>query len=185
MAQHHAPALVQAGARFQRQACSGIWCRPRLCRGPGVHLGGVTDHPDGAWITQQARNLLLVLEERGRRVRFLLCDGDAKFSRSFNDVFRSEGAEVLLTPVRAPRANAYAERWVRTVRAECLDWRLIVGRGLWVPVIRSPHAACAYSWISPPSRSRRRTLRVVRTTGGSAGPSGGACPKARCGRWPL
>jgi aspartate racemase len=50
---------------------------------------------------------------------------------------------------------------------------------------RCPHATCAYSWISPPSRSRRRTLRVVRTTGGSAGPSGGACPKARCGRWPL
>jgi transposase-like protein len=57
--------------------------------------------------------------------------------------------------------------------------------GLWVPVIRSPHATCAYSWISPPSRSRRRIVRVIRTTGGSAGPSGGACPKARCGRWPL
>jgi len=101
-----------------------------------VHLGGVTAHPDGAWITQQARNLLLVLEERGRRVRFLLRDGDAKFSRSFNDVFRSEGAEVLLSPVRAPRANAYAERWVRTVRAECLDWRLIVGRGHLQQILR-------------------------------------------------
>ena len=94
-----------------------------------VHVAGVTANPDGAWVTQQARNLLLVLGERGRRVRFLLRDRDTKFCRSFDDVFRSEGAEVLLTPVQAPNANAYAERWVRTVRAECLDWLLIVGRG--------------------------------------------------------
>ena len=59
------------------------------------------------------------------------------------------------------------------------------GHGLWVPGIRSPHATCAYSWISPPSRFRRTTLPAERATGGSAGPSGGACPKARCGRWPL
>jgi putative transposase len=94
-----------------------------------IHVGGVTANPDGGWVTQQARNLLLVLEERGRRVRFLLRDRDAKFPRSFDDVFRSEGGEVLVTPVRALQANAYAERWVRTVRAECLDWLLIVGRG--------------------------------------------------------
>jgi putative transposase len=86
-----------------------------------VYLAGVTVNPDGAWATQQARNLLLVLEERGRRVRFLLRDRDAKFSRSLDDVLRSEGAQVLMTPVRAPNANAYAERWVRTLRAECLD----------------------------------------------------------------
>jgi putative transposase len=95
-----------------------------------VHMAGVTAaNPDGRWVTQQARNLLLVFGEQGRRVRFLLRDRDAKFSRSFDDVFRSDGAEVLLTPVQAPRANAYAERWVRTVRAECLDWLLVVGRG--------------------------------------------------------
>ncbi len=67
-----------------------------------VHLAGVTANPDGAWVTQQARNLLLALEERGRRVRFLLRDRDAKFCRGFDDVFRAEGAEVLLTPVQAP-----------------------------------------------------------------------------------
>ena len=93
-----------------------------------VHLAGATTNPDGAWVTQQARNLLLALEERGRQLRFLLRDRDAKFSRAFDDVFGSEGAEVLLTPVQAPNANAYAERWIRTVRAECLDWLLVVGR---------------------------------------------------------
>ena len=93
-----------------------------------VHLAGVTANPDSRWVTQQARNLLLVLEERGRRVRFMLRDRDAKFTHAFDDVFRSEGGEVLVTPVQAPKANAYAERWVRTVRAECLDWLLIVGR---------------------------------------------------------
>ncbi len=94
-----------------------------------VHLAGVTANPDGAWVTQQARNLLLVLEEQGRRVRFLLRDRDAKFCRAFDDVFRSEGAAVLRTPVQAPNANAVAERWVGTVRTEWLDWLLIVGRG--------------------------------------------------------
>jgi putative transposase len=94
-----------------------------------VHLAGVTANPDGTWVTQQARNLLLALEERRRPVRFLLRDRDAKFCRAFDDVFRSEGAAVLRTPVQAPNANAVAERWVRTVRAECLDWLLIVGRG--------------------------------------------------------
>jgi putative transposase len=93
-----------------------------------VHLAGVIANPDGAWVTQQARNLLLALDERGRRVRFLLRDRDAKFCRTFDDVFGSQGVEVLRTPVQAPNANAHAERWVRTVRAECLDWLLVVGR---------------------------------------------------------
>jgi putative transposase len=101
-----------------------------------VHLAGVTAHPDGQWVTQQARNLLLVLGEQGRRARFVLHDRDAKFSRSFDEVFRSDGAEVLLTPVQAPRANAYAERWVRTVRAECLDWLLVVGRSHLQQILR-------------------------------------------------
>ncbi len=93
-----------------------------------VRLAGVTANPDGAWVTQQARNLMLTLQEQGRRVRFLLHDRDAKFTRAFDDVFRAEGADVLRTPVQTPNANAHAERWVRTVRTECLDWLLIVGR---------------------------------------------------------
>jgi putative transposase len=101
-----------------------------------VHLAGVTANPDGGWVAQQARNLMLVLGDQGRQVRFLLRDRDAKFTRSFDDVFRSEGAEVLRTPVQAPNANAYAERWIGTIRAECLDWLLIVGRGHLEQVLR-------------------------------------------------
>jgi transposase InsO family protein len=101
-----------------------------------IHLAGVTANPNGQWVAQQARNLLLVLGDQGRRARFVLHDRDAKFSRSFDDVFRSDGAEVLLTPVQAPRANAYAERWVRTVRTECLDWLLVVGRGHLQQILR-------------------------------------------------
>jgi hypothetical protein len=69
-------------------------------------LAGVTANPNGAWVTQQARDLMLLLGERGRQVRFVLRDRDAKFCRSFDDVFRSEGGEVLQTPLQAPKANA-------------------------------------------------------------------------------
>jgi putative transposase len=126
-----------------------------------VHLAGVTANPNGTWVTQQARNLLLGVCEPGRRIRFLLRDRDAKFCRNFDDVFRSEGAEVLLTPVRAPKANAYAERWVRTVRADCLDWLLIVGRGHLEQVLRvyvkhynehRPHRALEFE--APDRRAR-------------------------------
>jgi putative transposase len=101
-----------------------------------VHLAGVTANPNSGWVTQQARNLLLVLSERERRLRFVLRDRDAKFSRGFDDVFHAEGAEMLVTPVQAPNANAHAERWIRTVRAEYLDWLLIFGRGHLEQVLR-------------------------------------------------
>jgi putative transposase len=91
-----------------------------------VHVFGVTRNPDSAWVTQQARNL--AVEERVRGVRFLIRDRDAKFSGPFDEVFRTEDVRIIKTPTRAPKANAFAERWVRTARRECLDHILILGR---------------------------------------------------------
>jgi putative transposase len=100
-----------------------------------VHLAGCTTNPTGAWVTQQARNLSFTgLFER---IRFLIHDRDSKFSGAFDEIFRSEGIKVIHTPTRAPQANAYAERFVRTIRAECLDWLLIIGRRHLETVLRT------------------------------------------------
>jgi putative transposase len=80
-----------------------------------VHRAGCTANPSGAWVTQQARQLAWGLAERSTPVRFLIRDRDSKFTRDFDIVFRSEGIEIVRTPVRAPKANAIAERFVRTV----------------------------------------------------------------------
>jgi putative transposase len=93
-----------------------------------VHLAGCTANPTGAWVTQQARQFAWTLQEQPSRFRFLIRDRDSKFTRDFDAIFVSEGIRVTKTPARAPRANAIAERFVRTVRAECLDWLLIVNR---------------------------------------------------------
>ena len=91
--------------RRHRVAAAAVCAVLHRAGDPAGPPGRVTANPNGAWVTQQARNLLLVLGERGRQVRFLLRDRDAKFSRSFDDVFRSEGGEVLVTPVRAPNGE--------------------------------------------------------------------------------
>ncbi len=93
-----------------------------------VHLAGVTTNPDGAWVTQQARNLLMRLDDQGAQARFLVRDRDGKFTRDFDEVFRSQGIRVIKAPVRAPQARAHAERWVSSLRRECLDRLLILGR---------------------------------------------------------
>jgi transposase InsO family protein len=101
-----------------------------------VHVGSrrvlaaaCTSMPNTAWVTQQARNLSWQLEEEGINLTVIIHDRDRKFAGTFDRVFESEGARVVLTPLMAPRANAHAERWIGSCRRECLDWMLIASEG--------------------------------------------------------
>ena len=86
-----------------------------------------TSNPDGHWTAQQGRNLVMQVGDE-HPFRFLIHDRDSKFNRAFDEIFRTEGISVIRTPIQAPNANAHAERWVRTVRSDCLDRILILGR---------------------------------------------------------
>jgi transposase InsO family protein len=139
-----------------------------------VRLAGVIAHPDGTWMRQQARNL--AVNEQLDNVRFLIHDRDGKFVDSFDAILRDERVRVIRTPVRPPRANAVAERWVRTVRSECLDDLLVVGRRHLERILREylahynserPHRALALATPtresqeprgSPPSMIHRRDV---------------------------
>jgi len=129
-----------------------------------VHVAGATDHPDSAWVTQQGRNL--GIEDRLGGVRFLLRDRDAKFSGPFDEVFASQGIRVIRTPIRAPRANAYAERFVRTIRTDCLDHVLIYGSRHLERVLRT--YADHYIEQRP-----HRGLRLATPSGRSSAPEKG------------
>jgi transposase InsO family protein len=103
-----------------------------------VRIGGVTGNPDAGWVTQQARNL--AMDGEADNVRFLILDRDSRFTASFDEVFRSEGTRVMKTPVPAPKANAFAERFVRTVRSELLDPVLVLGRRHLLKLLRDYEA---------------------------------------------
>ena len=134
-----------------------------------VEFIACTSNPDGAWVAQQARNLVMQLGERELRFGLLIHDRDTKFCRGFDEVFRSKGIDVIRTPVQAPNANAFAERWVRTVRSECLDRILILGRRHLERVLRvysrhynehRPHRALR---LTPPAGSSRSDNDHTRT----------------------
>src|SRR5215216_2287745 len=91
-----------------------------------VHLAGCTEHPTSTWVTQQARQLCWAFEDTAPTFHYLLHDRDAKFTLAFDHVFAAQNIKVIHTPIRTPNANAYAERWVRTVRQEYLDQLIIV-----------------------------------------------------------
>ena len=132
-----------------------------------VHLAGITESPDGAWTAQQARNLVFSLPERARPLEFLIRDNDGKFTRGFDTVFNTEGIRVIRTPVRAPKANATCERFVGTIRRECVDWLIIANRRHLQHVLREfvehynahrPHRALGRSSVG-------RSARLVLSAG--------------------
>jgi transposase InsO family protein len=119
-----------------------------------VHLAGCTPTPTDAWVTQQARQVTWTLGDRPEPIRLLIRDRDQKFTGRFDEVFRTEGIEVVRTPYRAPQANGVAERFVRTARTECLDWLLVLNQ----PHLETALAAfvCHYNTHRP---HRRLNLR--------------------------
>jgi transposase InsO family protein len=143
-----------------------------------VHLAGITAHPTSAWVTQQARNVLMGLGDHAERFRFLVRDRDSKFTAAFDAVFAAADIRTVRTPVRAPRANAIAERWIGTLRRECLDHLLITGPRHLAVVLREfvehynthrPHRSLRQQppagRTPPPSTATVRPLRRDRLGG--------------------
>jgi putative transposase len=154
-----------------------------------VRLAGVTGHPNGPWMTQQARELSNSLAEDGHAPRFLIRDRDTKFVAGFDTVFTADGTDIIRTPIAAPNANAYAERWVSSARSECLDWLLIRSERHLVRVIAEyiEH----YNHARPASQPRPSTAVLERCRSSTAyrssahsspGPARRADPRirARC-----
>jgi len=133
-----------------------------------VLAASCTAQPTGAWVTQQARNLSWKLEEEGIALSVVIHDRDKKFAPQADAVFRAEGARVILTPIRAPMANAHAERWIGSCRRECLDWMLIVNQRH-LEVVLGEY--CLHYNQERPHRSR--SLRPPASRGDPITPVGG------------
>jgi transposase InsO family protein len=134
-----------------------------------VHLAGATAHANAGWITQQARQFAWSLRDRPAAATALIRDHDAKFTSTFDEVFRAEAITIIKTPIHAPKANAYAERFVGTTRRECLDWLLITGQRHLEHVLRlyvdhynahRPHRSLG---LTPPQPSEP-ALRLARAS---------------------
>jgi putative transposase len=134
-----------------------------------VEYFAITTKPDTAWMLQQARNLFMELDDHDRQVRFLIHDRDAKFPRAFDALLESDGIKVIRTPVQAPNANAHMERWVGTIRRECLDRLLILGRRQLEHILRvyvthyngeRPHRALD---LKPPDSRIRSPIATIST----------------------
>ena len=139
-----------------------------------VHILGVTANPTGSWTAQQARNLLMDLGERAGRFKFLIRDRDSKFTAMFDDVFAGNGVRIIKTPVRSPRANSFAARYVGTLRRECLDHLLIYGERHLRTVLaefeshynhhRPQRGRSLYPPVHDPSEAIDMTARINRQT---------------------
>ncbi len=166
------PAATPAPRPGSTQPVDTVWLR-RLYVLAFISIGSrrieylaCTSKPDTGWMLQQARNLLMELDDSDRRVRFLIHDRDAKFPRAFDALLAGEKLKVIHTPVRAPNANAHMERWVGTVRRECLDRPLILGRRQLKHVLRvyvqhygqRPHRSLD---LSPPEASNQSAVRAA------------------------
>jgi putative transposase len=136
-----------------------------------VHILGVTAHPTGGWTAQQARNLLMDLGDRAGRFKFLIRDRDNKFTAAFDGAFAGDGMRVIKTPVRAPRANSFAERFVGTLRRGCPDHILTLGEGHLRQVLAEftrhsnehrPHQSLRQEPPQPPGRAVDISARIKR-----------------------
>jgi putative transposase len=124
-----------------------------------VHIAGITPHPTRLWVNQQARHIQGKFQESGLTFTHLIRDNDGKYGAAFDAIFASEGIQVVHTPFQAPRANAYAERWVRSVREACLDQVIVLNHGHLAHILREyahyfnerrPHQGLDQQMPSPP-----------------------------------
>jgi hypothetical protein len=155
-----------------------------------VHIAGITAHPNGAWVTQQAGNVLATLKNEGKQPRILIRDRDVKLTKAFDAFLQSEGIRVIRTPIAAPQAKAHAERWVGSIRRECLDRILIVSRGHLDHVLREyvahhnthrPHRALEQRppILKPiPTERHPATLRFADATDSAASCTSTSSPRS-------